>query len=149
MEHLDLNAFVRQGARDIPDFPMLVMILRAFEERYGHHGALLIARKAGDLLEIVETLLAYERFPIVDKKSGCVFGLGRKHEHFRAMLFGYCDPADAAHRTWDDRAARYITQGHGYYISSMDPRVLICGVVHREDEHDRLLFETMQLKCLD
>ena len=119
----------------------LIKRVGAFSHICRWNGAIRFARKGSDLVEIVEVFTRQRTSPVVDKKSGFVFGVPEGcHEQFRGLLYECNSPEDAGAWGGSVNARNYITAGCGYYISSMQPGVIVCGEKYKEDRWDKDLF---------
>lgn len=146
MSFVSLREFIDTVPGNIPEAGLLLSVLHAYETRYGT-GSLRIARKNADLPGVVAHMLVSDWFPVVDRKSRCVFGvLSGSHERARSFLYTYCRPHDATERDMSDRAARYIAHGCGYYISSMHKGLILCGANYGLDRWDGALFASMRVR---
>lgn len=120
---------------------------RGFHER----GWIVVERKGSSLFGVVDKLKSQRRYPIVDKKLKIVLGASA-HDYLRAQLFryhyhdGYPDREYIETREATDR---YLTEGHGYLISSMQPDVIVTGRKYRRDRYDKDLFAFYHVQILD
>lgn len=111
---------------------------------------MVVERKDKNLLEIVRKMVFEEQFPLIDKKLGLVLGLPSSCHHIvRAALFAYHN----AYRESDPimgsiymSADRYMDEGMGYYISAMEPHVLIVSNQYRPDRFDKELFPFYEVR---
>ena len=121
----------------------LMIDLRSMYDR--NHLAL--ERKAGSLVEVVQRFCSDGLFPIVDKKLKMVFGAWA-HRLPRARLFEYFLSEE---KKWSDdieeveAADRYITEGYGYFISSIRPTCIIVGTKYQPDSLDEVLFGAYEM----
>lgn len=104
------------------------------------------------LIKVVKRLCDNDLFPVVDKKLQMVFG-AYVHRMPRSRLFWYFYRAEHPKMKLldisDSEAAdRYISEGHGYFISSMRPGVIIVGRKYRIDSLDEDLFAAYQTEVL-
>lgn len=109
-------------------------------------GEIRFARKGKDLVEVVQEFTRQRTSPIVDKKSGFVYGVPEGHHiAIRGHLFEYNNPEKA--EGWGEHVTSrmYITDSCGYFISSMQPNLAVCGLDYREDKFDKDLFLMLQV----
>lgn len=114
-------------------------------------GLLIIEKKARDLPEVVEQCKAGKLFPVVDKKFGLVFGC-REHGLSLQELFRYHYYASGADRPYvdpDESSDRYISEGHGWFISKMRPRIIVAGIKYRPDQFDKDVFISHEVEHQD
>ncbi len=114
-------------------------------------GFYVLERKGRDLPEVVERLKGQRLFPVVDKKLGVVLGCD-SHSVPRQELFRYHYYAGGAERPYvdpDESADRYISEGHGWFISKMRPRILVAGINYRPDQFDKDVFMTYEIDHQD
>ncbi len=100
-------------------------------------------RKDEDLVEVVESFSHRHRRPVVDKKLQMVFGTPPGvHEMLRAYLRAYHE-ARLTERGLSESerySEQYLTEGHGYYISTMRKDVIVVGQAYKPDRFDKDLF---------
>ncbi len=114
-------------------------------------GVLIIERKDRDLPEVVERCMSQKLFPVVDKKLGLVFGC-ETHGLPRQELFRYHYYEAGADRPYvdpDDSADRYVSEGHGWFISKMRPRIIVAGIAYRPDQFDKDVFAMFEVDHQD
>ncbi|MDP2655354.1 MAG: hypothetical protein Q8P17_02220 [bacterium] len=110
-----------------------------------------IERKGSDLVEVVQHLVERRLHPIIDKKLKLVFGVtSGSHMLLRAELFRYYyyerDPELNLPGVGSyESADRYISEGHGYFISSQRENTIVIGIPYRPDSFDKDLFLTYEL----
>ncbi len=110
-----------------------------------------IEKKGQDLVEVVQRCKDAQRFPVVDKKLGLVFGCD-SHAVPRQQLFRYHYYAGGKERPYvdaDESADRYISEGHGWFISRMRPRIVVAGIKYRPDQFDKDVFISYQVEQQD
>ncbi len=111
---------------------------------------LVIKRKGGDLVEVVQWLKTKGCYPVVDKGLRLILGLGYAgHGYPREGLFQYYyhakDPGFELPHIGFGAADRYIIEGYGYFISSMRPDAIVVGRKYRPDRFDKDLFAMYEL----
>lgn len=114
-------------------------------------GYYVVERKGRDLPEVVERLKGQRLFPVVDKKLGLVLGCD-SHSVPRQELFRYHYYASGSDRPYvdpDESADRYISEGHGWFISKMRPRIVVAGIKYRPDQFDKDVFTTYEIDHQD
>lgn len=114
-------------------------------------GEYVLERKGQDLPEVVERLKRDRLFPVVDKKLGLVLGC-RSHSVPRWRLFEYhhfAATGDDAYVQADEATDRYISEGHGWFISTMRPRIIVAGIKYRPDRFDKDVFATYEIDHQD
>lgn len=102
-----------------------------------------IERKSKNMLDTIERLSKCDITPIVDKKFQLIFGCREgNHAVLRTSLYRY-------HRGYvrgaDTCSDLYLSENLGWYISTMQPHVIIVGVHYRPDRFDKDLFEEYKL----
>jgi hypothetical protein len=105
-------------------------------------GVVIIEKKGRDLVEVVERCCSAHFYPVVDKKLGMVFGC-RVHGPPRLALFEYhlnSEGKDHGYINPYESMDRYISEGYGWFISSMQPRSIVAGVDYRPDRFDKDVF---------
>lgn len=112
---------------------------------YQRDRPILFERKGKDLFEVVTAHLGKKLYPIVDKKLGIVFGVRRHlHKGLRLELFRYHNVPRNPNNDWinpNECADRWVTEGMGWYVSSMDEHMIIAGQAYRPDRFDKYPFE--------
>jgi hypothetical protein len=139
---MTLEEFIKRLDRTNPFF-------EAFEQYIWaeHLFPTLFAAKGSDLPEVMMTLLAARKFPLVDKRLGMVFGLlPDKHEDMRAYLETYHE-ATLYEGPFDKKraAVRYMREGRGYYVSSTRDNMITTCSMYRPDLFDKDLFRIMKV----
>lgn len=143
---MTLEKFIASLNRDNPSYESLCGFIRArfsLESRYQG----MLAKKSNDLYEVTQDMILQERWPLVDKKLGMVFGIERGgHEALRYFLYAYHKeepssfPNDLNTDIHDQRAFEYMWDGMGYYISCMSPDEIVVRATYRPDRLDKDLF---------
>lgn len=116
---------------------------------------IVIERKRKNLVEIVRELQGRKLHPIVDKKLGLVFGMvSGHHDYLRTELFSYYYHAEdhsfeLPHIGPFESQYRYISDGYGYFISSMRPDIIVAGRKYRPDRFDKDLFLTHRVEFVE
>lgn len=107
-------------------------------------GGIQIARKDENLVSIVKAMKAKEFFPLVDLRLKLVIGITESgHAMMRMELFRYFHNrirTDMPYIDPNESQDRYISDGYGYFISSMRPDVIIVGTRYKLDRFDDALF---------
>lgn len=105
------------------------------------HNRLILARKNEELLETIIGILGQGLTPIVDKSLQIVIGLPfGTHEAARLALWRYHA------RPEYPCGGRYTADGYGYYISSMQRKVILVGTTYVNDKNDRKVFEFFETR---
>jgi hypothetical protein len=137
-----------------PRNPYSESLAQAFRFLHGRD-PIVIERKGMNLIEMVRKLKDRKLYPIVDKKLGLVFGSAEgHHDYLRTELFRYYyhaeDPSfELPHTDPFESQDRYISEGHGWFISSMRPDVIIAGRKYRPDSPDKDLFMMYRIESSD
>lgn len=112
---------------------------------YDKHNPITFVRKGKDLFEVVTNHLNQRLFPLVDKRLGVVFGVERcLHKGLRCELFRYHNVPNNPNRDWinpNECADRWVSEGMGWYVSSMDEKMIIAGQKYRPDRFDKDCFQ--------
>lgn len=137
---MTFDEFLTKLNRANPFFEDLVI---TFEHDF-RGGALIIEPKSRDLPEIVTRCKREKLFPIVDQKLGVLFGCV-DHGGPREWLFRYHNYASGRERPFTDinpyeSQDRWVSEGHGWFISSMRPHVIVAGIKYRTDPFDTDVF---------
>lgn len=122
-------------------------IVAIFRGLHGSNMLCAIQKKDKDLVEVIERLKSKRMYPIVDKGLGVVLGVDT-HMAFCSELFRYyyyATDADREHVDPYTSADRYVSEGHGYFISRMKTNVIIVGSSYRPDRYDKDLFMTHEI----
>lgn len=121
--------------------PYTEELVSSFTEHM-ERGRLIVDRKGPDLVEMVERYKNLSLFPIADKKLKLIFGCKDIHHMILGTLFRY--HFYATHALEDPIPAqvdiRYVREGHGWYISSSYPTVIMVGVIYIPDRFDKDVF---------
>lgn len=120
-------------------------------QRFAGLAAMFFADKGEDLVEVVEGFCEDGRYPVVDKVLRVVAGCsGGFHEDLRALLCRYHAARQGFILARDDKtlAARYVADGHGYYVSSMFPKTVLAAETYRPDRFDKDLFLIYEVRHL-
>jgi hypothetical protein len=104
-----------------------------------------IAPRGSNLVEIVQVYCRRKMFPVVDKRLGVVLGAEMfLHRVLRSELFRYhkeIKEVSGNERERDLCADRWLTDGMGYFISSMRERTIVVAQNYRPDRYDKDLFQ--------
>ena len=114
-------------------------------------GFCVLYQKGRDLPKVVAQLKQQGLFPVVDKKLRLVLGVV-SHSVPRWRLFEYhyyAKNADLPYVGADEAADRYISEGHGWFISKMRPRIIVASVAYRPDQFDKDVFASYEIDHQD
>ncbi len=120
-------------------------------QRDFEQGFCVAERKERNLLEVVGRLKQQRLFPVVDKKLGVVLGCdSHSVPRWRLFLYHYfAGGADRPEVGADESADRYISDGYGWFISRMRPRIIVAGIKYRPDKFDKDVFTTHEIDHQD
>ncbi|MDO8566524.1 MAG: hypothetical protein Q7R58_00020 [bacterium] len=132
--------------------PLYGSLVFAFRHLYDD-GRLIATRKDAGFFEAVLACKERKLYPVVDQTLRLVLGV-KAHDFLMGTLFGYyyhaSDPEFKLPHVLEREAAdRYITDGYGYFISSMSSGTIIMGKKYRRDRFDEALFASHELDILE
>jgi len=109
---------------------------------------IIVERKGRDMVEVVQRCKDRKLYPVVDKRLGLVFGC-ETHGVPRCELYRYYYYAKGIETKPyvdpNDSQDRYISEGYGWFISSMRPRIIVAGAKYRPDQYDKDVFAAYQV----
>ncbi len=118
----------------------------------GNGNRLIVARKDQGMFEVIDRLKEQRMFPIVDKTLRLVLGVD-SHLYLMSELFLYHYRTDdlkeeKPHIGTHESADRFVTDGYGYFISSLAPSTIVVGETYHPDTLDKDLFATHSVDVL-
>lgn len=138
---MTFDDFVARLNKKNPNFEGLEHTVRFYNERH----PIKFERKGKDLFEVISKHLDNRLFPLVDKRIGVVLGVESSlHKGLRCELFRYHNAPRNPNNDWinpNECADRWVTEGMGWYLSSMDHRMIIAGQKYRPDRFDKDVFQ--------
>lgn len=144
---MTFDEFLATLDRENPYFDDVVM---TFEDDF-RKGVVIIESKSRRLPEVVEQCKAERLFPVVDKKLGLLFGC-ETHGLPRQELFRYhyyAGGRDRPHVDPYESQDRWVSEGHGWFISKMRPQIIVAGINYRPDQFDKDVFTSYEIDHQD
>ncbi len=142
---MTFDDFVAKLKKDNYYTEHIVGMLECFHERH----PIQFERKGKDLAEVVTRHMQERLFPLVDKRLGLVFGVESSlHKGLRCELFRYHNAPRNPNNDWinpNECADRWVSEGMGWYISSMETHKIVAGQKYRPDRFDKDLFEVFRV----